>query len=201
MIWNKLFRRPQNDDAAFRLYRAVSEQARRAEFYRHAGVPDTVESRFEMVALHAFLAMHRLKQGGDGAKALGQRFFDVFFDDLDQTMREMGVGDLSVGKKVKKLASSFYGRISAYEAGLAGDRDALREAIRRNIYGDAAVDAAQLALMAAYAVRAASALTAQPEAGLTGGEIRFPAPPAAEDVAATRAALGIGEPAAHEISA
>ena len=111
MIWNKLFRRPQNDDAAYRLYRAVSEQARRAEFYRHAGVPDTVESRFEMVALHAFLAMHRLKQGGDGAKALGQRFFDVFFDDLDQTMREMGVGDLSVGKKVKKVASSFYGRI------------------------------------------------------------------------------------------
>lgn len=200
MIWNKLFRRPQNDDAAFRLYRAVSDQARRAEFYRHAGVPDTVESRFEMVALHAFLAMHRLKQGGDEAKALGQRFFDVFFDDLDQTMREMGVGDLSVGKKVKKLASSFYGRISAYEAGLAGGSGALQEAIRRNIYGDAAVDTAQLTLIAAYVARAASALKAQPEAGLVAGEIRFPTPPDAGDVAATRTAQGIGSPEAHDIS-
>ena len=188
MIWNKLFRRPQSDDTPLRLYRALCDQARREEFYRYAGVPDTVESRFEMVALHAFLVMHRLKQGGEGAKALGQRLFDVFFDDLDQTMREMGVGDLSVGKKVKKLASSFYGRISAYEAGLAEGASVMSEAIRRNIYAEAPVDTAQLTLMAAYVARAAAGLEAQGEDVLIGGEIRFPTPPEADDVAATRAA-------------
>jgi len=203
MIWNKLFRRPRNDEAAFRLYRKVADQARREEFYLHAGVPDTVESRFEMVALHAFLAMHRLKRGGEEAKALGQKLFDVFFDDLDQTMREMGVGDLSVGKKVKKLASSFYGRISAYEAGLAGGPQALQEAIRRNIYGAEGPDTAQLTLMGAYTARAVAGLAAQKEAALLGGEIRFPEPPNGKDVAATREARRIGqgglEP--HDISA
>ena len=198
MIWNKLFRRSPSDDVPYRLYRAVCDQARRAEFYRDAGVPDTIESRFEMVALHAFLTMHRLKEGGEGARALGQRLFDVFFDDLDQTMREMGVGDLSVGKKVKALASSFYGRISAYEAGLQGRPVDMQEAIRRNIYGEAAVDAAQLTLMAAYVSRAAAGLAAQREDAFTEGTIRFPAPPDSGDVAATRDALGL---AAHDISA
>ena len=153
------------------------------------------------MALHAFLVMHRLKGGGEAAHALGQRFFDIFFDDLDQTMREMGVGDLSVGKKVKKLASSFYGRITAYETGLAEGAGALQEAIRRNIYGETAVDDAQLALMAAYVRRAVAGLAAQPEASLVGGEVRFPTPPEGTDLVATRAALGLGEPAAHEISA
>ena len=139
-------------------------------------MPDTLDGRFELVCLHAFLYLHRLKAEGAAAAALGQRFFDQMFADFDRSLREIGTGDLSVGRQVKRMAEAFYGRIRAYEDGLAGDDSALAAALERNLYGTAAASAEQVAAMAAYLRREAAALAAQPAAALLAGDIAFAAP-------------------------
>lgn len=122
--------------AAGRLYLSAVEQARQPVFYSHWGVADTVDGRFDMIALHVFLVLRRLKsvespRAGDAAQAL----FDAMFDDMDQALREMGAGDLGVGRRVKAMASAFSGRIGAYEEGLsATDDDRLRDAVLKNVF-------------------------------------------------------------------
>lgn len=188
MIWRRIFGRSEQDVAAYAIYGALVSQARSRELYLNAGVPDTIEGRFEMVVLHAFLVLRRLKAatGADitPAKAFGQRLFDIFFDDMDQTLREIGVGDLSVGKKIKALASSFYGRVAAYEEGLdAADPSVLEAALRRNVFAEMDPPPAEVEALAAYVRRASAALDAEPIAGLLKGKAAFaalPAPVAAE---------------------
>src|SRR4029079_5224327 len=104
--------------------------------YDSWGVPDTVDGRFDMVALHLILVLDRLrKESGDPFFA--QQLTDYFFADMDRSLREMGAGDLSVGKKVRRMAEVFYGRAKAYAAPLAAhDRQGLAEALARNVYGD-----------------------------------------------------------------
>ena len=96
--------------AADKLYRSVVSQARRPEFYLLVGVPDSLDGRFELNALHVFLVLDRLKQDYPRGAGLGQALHDVFFADMDHSLREMGAGDLGVGKRVKKMAQGFYGR-------------------------------------------------------------------------------------------
>src|SRR5262245_1412590 len=150
---SRLFRRaPAVPDAA-PLYAAAVAQARQPAFYAQQGVPDTVDGRFELVALHVFLVLQRLKAEPQAAP-FAQGLFDTMFGDMDRNLREMGVGDLSVGKKVKAMAQGLYGRIAAYETGLTEGDAALQGALRRNLYGTlpdaAAPTEAQLAAMAAY---------------------------------------------------
>lgn len=130
----RLFRKSEHEEAADRLYRSVVLQSRRPHFYEAWGVDDTVEGRFEMICLHAFLLLHRLKAERHRTAAMSQAFFDLMFADVDRNLREMGVGDMGVGKRVKRMVSSFYGRISAYEAGLAGDAGMLQDAVLRNVF-------------------------------------------------------------------
>lgn len=161
---------------ACRLYGAVVEQARRPEFYARLGVPDTPEGRFSLVALHAFLVMERLAHdpaGGGPAQAL----FDAMFADIDRNLREMGVGDLSVGKKVKRLAQHFYGMADAVRAGLRADRAVLEAALRRNVYGPAPAEAGAVQMLAEYVRDAVAALDRQPVPDLIGGHVRFGALP------------------------
>lgn len=169
-------RRNSVRDAAEEAYRRVVAQARRPEFFTGFGVPDTLDGRYELVCLHAFLFLHRLKPERPAAAALGQRFFDTMFADFDRSLRELGTGDLSVGRQVKRMAQGFYGRIQAYERGLDGDDRALDAALTRNLYGTAAPAPAQLAGMAAYLRRAVAGLAGQPAAELVQGSIRFDAP-------------------------
>jgi cytochrome b pre-mRNA-processing protein 3 len=177
MIWKRIFGRSGDEDTPYVLYGALVGQARNPAFYRDMGVPDTVEGRFEMVALHVFLALRRLRAGGEPGKDLGQKLFDVLFDDMDQTLREMGVGDLSVGKKIKAMASSFYGRMQAYDEGLAGtDGDKLEAALRRNILPEAAASEPHAAALAAYVRRVEGDLEAQPMSDVLAGRVAF-APP------------------------
>lgn len=179
MIWKRIFGRSRDEDTPYVLYGVLVEQARSPVFYMDMGVPDTAEGRFEMVALHVFLALRRLRAGGEPGKELGQKLFDVLFDDMDQTLREMGVGDLSVGKKIKAMASSFYGRIQAYDEGLAeADGGKLEEALRRNILPEAAAPDANAAALAAYVRRAESGLAALPTNDVMAGHITFTAPDA-----------------------
>jgi len=174
----RLFRRNDKRDAAYRLYARIVEQARQPVFFAERGVPDTLDGRFELIALHAFLVLNRLKEEHPKTADFAQELFDAMFADLDRALRELGVGDLSVGKHVKRMAAGFYGRVLAYEKGLAdgGEAEAIfAEALRRNLYGTVeSVDAADVAAMADYLRRAAADLTAQPVSGLLAGKAEFP---------------------------
>jgi cytochrome b pre-mRNA-processing protein 3 len=168
-------RRSSNRTAATRAYAGVVKQARRREFFTFYGVPDTLDGRFELVCLHAFFYLHRLKGAADAAP-VGQVFFDTMFADFDRSLREIGTGDLSVGRQVKRMAEAFYGRIRAYEEGLAGDDAALGAALARNLYGTAPPGPEQVAQMAAYMRREAARLAGEPAAALIAGTVKFGAP-------------------------
>ena len=175
-------------DAARRLYLATVAQARQPAFFAHCEVPDSVDGRFDMIALHAFLVLHRLKgERGPTAPALAQGVAEALFADMDRSLREMGAGDLGVGRRVKDMAKGFYGRVAAYDAGLAGtgggaDPGPLRDALRRNLYGTLAADAgrpgaATLSAMCGYVEAAVERLAACPLSELAAGRPAFPPPP------------------------
>ena len=167
-------------DAAELAYRRVVEQARQPRFFVDLGVPDTLDGRFELIALHAFLYLHRLRREQPQAGSLGQRFVDTMFTDFDRSLREMGTGDLSVGREVKRMAQAFYGRIDAYQRGLAEGSAALNAALGRNLFGTAPTDPANLDAMADYLRRQTARLDAQSTAELLAGEVRFGPTPAPE---------------------
>lgn len=182
----KLFRKDPWAAPAAALYARIVAQARQPAFYAAAGVPDSLDGRFELVSLHAFLLLHRLKREGEAGAALAQAVFDAMFADMDASLRELGAGDLGVPHRVKRMVSGFYGRVAAYEAGLAapaadaaGKEDGLVDALRRNLFGtvDPAADgrgAAGPGLLAAYARSVADHLAAQPAAELLAGRLSFP---------------------------
>ena len=127
-------RRRSEQEVAAQLYQSLVTQARATGFYRDCQVPDSVDGRFELIALHVFLVLHRLKASYPATHALAQALHDYFFADMDRSLREMGAGDLGVGKRVKRMAEALYGRIPAYEAALCDD-NAAAEAFRRNLFG------------------------------------------------------------------
>ncbi len=129
----RLFRK--RDDRAVALYAAVVAAARSPWFYSHGAVPDTVDGRFDMVALIIAVVLVRLEQTGEPTMDVRQRLREIFVDDMDQSVREMGVGDLSVGRHVKKMMGALDGRLMAYRPSLLmGDQPALMAALERNLY-------------------------------------------------------------------
>jgi cytochrome b pre-mRNA-processing protein 3 len=166
-------RRNSVREAADLAYRRVVEQARRPVFFTDYGVPDTLDGRFELICLHAFLYLHRLKPDRPQASSFSQSFFNRMFADFDRSLREIGVGDLSVGKQVKHMARAFYGRILSYEAGLAGDDAALAAALARNLFGTVVAPASAAAEMAAYVREVVRGLLSQPAAELLAGQVFF----------------------------
>lgn len=144
MVIFGIFRPRQRHDAPLLLLERVVAASRAPRLYIGAGVPDTFEGRFECLALHAFLVMRRLRELPEPAGDVAQEFVDHLFAHLDQGLRQSGIGDLGVPKRMKKMAQGFYGRIDAYDAAMAsGERAELETALRRNVTGDA--DAAPLA--------------------------------------------------------
>jgi cytochrome b pre-mRNA-processing protein 3 len=172
-----LFRRNRHRETALRLYGSMVAQAREPVFFTDFGVPDTFDGRFELVALHGFLVLNRLKALGPQTADLAQELFDVMFLDFDRSLREMGVGDLGVGRHIKTMARGFYGRIDAYEAGLhAADAAPLVEALRRNLYGTVSPDESHIDAIAAYLRRCSEFVAAQPAPGLAAGKVLFATP-------------------------
>jgi cytochrome b pre-mRNA-processing protein 3 len=169
------FQRSSIRGAALRAYERIVEQARRAEFFTRYGVPDTLDGRFELVCLHAFLYLRRLKNEREAA-AVGQEFFDTMFADFDRSLREIGTGDLSVGRQVTRMAEAFYGRVRAYEQGLDGDPATLSPALSRNLYGTAPARDEQVERMAGYLRREAQRLAGEAAAELIAGVVTFGAP-------------------------
>jgi cytochrome b pre-mRNA-processing protein 3 len=130
-----LIRRGRHERAGFELYAASVAAAREPFFYTTLGVPDTLDGRFDMVGLYAFLVIQRLKRELPPGSVLAQAVFDAMFSDMDVNLREMGVGDLSVGRKVRVMWEAFHGRAAAYASALeAGDMIALDAALLRNVW-------------------------------------------------------------------
>lgn len=119
---------------AYALYARVNDESRNSMFFSEWGVPDTLDGRFEMILLHMFLYLHSMKQMGEGTDTLQRKLIEAFFEDMDRSLREFGVGDTGVSKRVKNMANAFYGRINAFEQGIKDDM-LLDEAIRTNIFG------------------------------------------------------------------
>jgi cytochrome b pre-mRNA-processing protein 3 len=172
-----LFRRTPRDDTITSLYGTIVAQARAPAFYQIYGVPDTVNGRFEMIVLHAMMLLHRLKAEPAQARELGQAIFDIFCQDMDANLREMGVGDLAVPRTMRQFGEAFYGRQAAYEAALATDGQAtLVQALARNAFGSGPEPADGAVRLAVYVREAVRHLAAQDGAALNRGDLSFPDP-------------------------
>jgi cytochrome b pre-mRNA-processing protein 3 len=169
------FGRRPNREVVDALYSEIVAAARQPRFYSGFDVPDTPLGRFEMLSLHMFLFLERARDGGTALGEVAQDLTDEFFKDVEHSLRELGIGDLGVPKRMKKLAKMFYGRAESYRQALqAKDRDALAAALARNIRPDDA-GWSGAALIADYAMRAAADLSRQDASDLLSGRIVFPA--------------------------
>jgi len=168
--WNPFRRRPA-EGPADALYAAIVGRARDPRFYARAGVPDTLDGRFELIALHCYLVLRRLRGEDSEARQAAQALVDILFSDMDANLREMGAGDLGVGRRVKRMAGGFYGRAAAYDEGQAkGDA---RDAVRRNLFGTVQPRPAEVDAMARYLASAGAALSAQPLTEILAGRPSF----------------------------
>jgi len=163
--------------AAFDLYVAAVQAARHPVFYSTYGVPDTMDGRFEMIALHVSLIMNMLA-GEKAGNALSQALFDTMFQNMDQALREMGVGDLSVPRHMKRMMTAFNGRVHVYAAAVrAGTKEGWAEALRRNVFGTVPDIASEnVNSLAVYACAASDALAGAGPMSFFQGNAAFPAP-------------------------
>ena len=158
------------------VYGQIVAGARQPHFFSVLAVPDTPLGRFEMIGLHMFLFLRRLRLSGGALDELGQQVTDIFFTEVDHSLRELGIGDSSVPKRMKKLARMYFGRLESYDAAItAGDASALEQALKRNIRPDAA-EWPEASSLAAYVMMAEKFLAGQQDSTLLAGIVRFPDP-------------------------
>jgi cytochrome b pre-mRNA-processing protein 3 len=155
------------------IYGMIVAQAREPAFYRAFAVPDTVDGRFDMVLLHVWLVLRRLRRLRDDA-GLAQALFDHFCSDMDANLREMGVGDLTVPKRMQKFGEAFYGRSAAYDAALDAGAEPLAQALCKNILDGRGI--AHAPALAAYVTRAAAALAGLDDKTVVDAAWQFPSP-------------------------
>jgi cytochrome b pre-mRNA-processing protein 3 len=170
MILERLFGKRKADPSEA-LYAAIVAAARHEKFYAEWHVPDTLDGRFDMMILHMFLTLDRLRAFGPEAEPLRQALTDRFFAAMDAALREIGVGDLSVGKKVRKMAEAFYGRVAAYSTAMEEGQTELQEALARNVFADAESSSAKQ--LAGWTMRARDILATQDFEALLAGQVRF----------------------------
>lgn len=167
-----LFRKNTATDAVYAVYRSIVAQSRQPQFYAEWGVPDTVTGRFDMISLHMALLFRRLRSDGDAARNFSQAVFDLFFKDMDRSLREMGVGDLSVPKKIQKMGNIFFGLLAAInEAMDRNDAEALAGVLSRNIYAGEQADHART--LAAYVIAQDGKMRPQPTEAILAGNLSF----------------------------
>jgi cytochrome b pre-mRNA-processing protein 3 len=155
------------------IYGMIVTQAREPLFYRDLGVPDTVNGRFDLLVLHLWMVLRRLQPTAGGA-GLSQALFDRFCEDMDGNLREMGVGDLTVPKRMQAFGEAFYGRTAAYDLALADGEEPLAQALCKNILNGAYIEHARR--LAFYAGVAISALAGLDDVTLQRGSWKFPSP-------------------------
>ena len=157
------------------LYALTVVQARSPDLYAELGVPDTVEGRFELYSLHVWLLLERLTGQGEQAAETSQALFDAYVSALDHALRELGVGDLSVGKRMRKLGEAFFGRIRSYQEAMAAlpDTTLLQALLTRTVY--AGVETSRASDLASYIVAQRLALAGRPVEQLYVGEVTWAA--------------------------
>jgi cytochrome b pre-mRNA-processing protein 3 len=170
VIFESLFGRKKPDPSEA-LYGAIVAAARQEKFYADMRVPDTLDGRFDMMALHMYLVLDRLREFGAEAETFRQALTDRFFAAMDQALREVGVGDLVVGKKVRKMAEAYFGRVTAYASAAASGDEEMRDALARNVY--AGVDAAHAMDLAKWSRHAKQVLSTQNFKDIKSGQLRF----------------------------
>lgn len=172
-------------EAAERIYAACLQAARQPALFTAFAVADTLQGRFEMLTLHLFPVLHRLMHAPGDDPALARLVSEAFVNDMDAALREIGVSDVAVPKRMKTLYRSFAGRIAAYKSAIEAGGGALEAAVARNVYPDAESDAdgrsGQCALeLANYLDEAVAAMRTASLDSLRGGDAPFPPPPANE---------------------
>ncbi|MGB7259445.1 MAG: ubiquinol-cytochrome C chaperone family protein [Pseudolabrys sp.] len=176
MIWPLIRRHPRSDTIST-LYGMIVAQARMPCFYRDYGVADTLNGRFDLIVLHLTLFLHRLGNEAPAHKAIGQAVFDHFCRDMDDNLREMGVGDLTVPRKMRRIGAAYYQGSQAYEAALAaGGVPPLTDAIAATVEAAPTQGRVAAARLAAYMIEALRELRGQSCEGFERGELRFPDP-------------------------
>jgi cytochrome b pre-mRNA-processing protein 3 len=163
------------------IYGMIVAQAREPVFYQAPGVPDTVNGRFDMVVLHLWMVLRRIKQAGDHA-GLAQPLFDRFCSDMDHNLRELGTGDLAVPRRMREFGEAFYGRSAAYDLALAAGEGPLADALCKNIFNGQQLEQARR--LAAYVREAVAVLARLEEETLSSAGWRFPSAYAAGMAAA-----------------
>ena len=163
-------------------YAAIVAQARQPAFYARMGVADSHAGRFRMIALHVILLMEALLDDDAGVRGarpareeLARAVQELMFDELDASLREMGVSDLAVPKRMRRLADAFYAQHAALRTTLAADEAALRQALREHIYAETD-DASGAGMLARYVVEAQRALAQAAFSQVAAGHIPWPAP-------------------------
>jgi cytochrome b pre-mRNA-processing protein 3 len=142
-------------------YATLTKAARHSYLYEALDVPDTVMGRFEMLSAILILYFRRTRASATSGQEIAQEIVDAFFEDVDHSIRELGVGDVGVPKRMKKFAGMFYGRLESYAAALdAGDREGLAAALRRNIHPAAGEGAPSMDALAGYLLAAEQAMAA-----------------------------------------
>ncbi len=175
-LFRRFFAAP-DPGTALPTYIALVERARKPFFYETLGVPDTLDGRFELIVLHLFLLQHRLRAEAPATEDFARRLAELFFADMDRSVRELGVADTGVRYRIKAMAKAYHGRLQAYTASLE-DTEALRTALARNLYGTVTEGDVQMLVQAADYVRdTAAALQAVPIEALTSGMLQWPAIP------------------------
>ena len=176
MLWPfKPFRKPHapSPGTIEAIYGMIVTQAREPSFYRGLGVPDTVNGRFDLLVLHLWMVLRRFKSVEGGAD-LSQPLFDRFCDDMDANLREMGIGDLAVPKRMRAFGEAFYGRAAAYDLALLSGGEALAKALCKNVLNGEGIDKARR--LAAYTETVIADLSCLDAAMLRGAAWKFPLP-------------------------
>jgi cytochrome b pre-mRNA-processing protein 3 len=174
--WQRLTKESPYAAPAREAYLAVVAQARQPVFYASFGVPDSIDGRFEMIALHAILLVRRIKGRGIPSDQFGREFMSYLFADMDRNLREMGTGDMRVGKKIKEMAEAFYGRAKAYNAALDSGAPPLEDVLKRNIYADVGGEHGAARELAGAVQRQADLLETQELADILAGTVHFEPP-------------------------
>lgn len=170
----KLFQPKDHIEIARDIYLQIVRQSRQPDFFKQGAVKDTIDGRFDLLVLNAFLVIQRLSLIEKRGKVLSQAIFDEMFKNLDSDLREMGFGDMSIGKKIRKMAEAFYGRSDNYQTSLEHkDPAVLKESLLRNLYRSEPVGADAVDYVYDYVLAQKGALAGADDEALCGGRIPF----------------------------
>ena len=177
MIFGLFGKKNGNRRIVEKQYATLTKAARHPYLYEALGVPDTVMGRFEMLSAMLILYFRRTRISATSGQEIAQEIVDAFFEDVDHSIRELGVGDVGVPKRMKKFAGMFYGRLESYAAALdAGDRAALATALARNIHPEAGEGAPPMEGLADYLFSAEAAMAKVGEDAIETGALDVAAP-------------------------